>query len=148
MSATASPPKPRPSGPRPGERSMPWQCAHCRWQSTARYQNAGVALVKCPDCKVMSLYIIGDLRELARYPEELRYVATGEEPTTEGDPSYPMKLRRDDPHSVDGEAARLIADAHRRPEPPLSWRRRIDTADVVVALALVMLAVAIVACFA
>lgn len=81
MSATASPPKPRPSGPRPGERSMPWQCAHCRWQSTAFYQNADVDLVKCPKCKVMSIYIIGDLRELARYPEELRYVATGEEPT-------------------------------------------------------------------
>lgn len=146
MSATASPPKPRPSGPRPGERSMPWQCAHCRWQSTAFYQNADVDLVKCPKCKVMSIYIIGDLRELARYPEELRYVATGEEPTTEGDRSYPMGSQR---KATDDGVARLLALPRGGSEPPrTSWIRRVDTADVVEALLLFMLAVAVIACFA
>ncbi len=147
MSATASPPKPRPSGPRPGERAMPWQCAHCRWQRTAFYQNAGVDLTKCPKCKATSLYIIGDLRELPRYSEELRYIATRKEPETTGNPSAPLDPKRRPATSGDEDVARLI-DAPRQAESQATWRKRLDSADVVEAFAFVMLAVAIVACFA
>lgn len=80
------------------------------------YRNPGVDILLCPECKVRSIVVAGDLRESGYFSEEVRFHATGVAPITKGHPDEPATPKRHPPRpfvrtpAQDTEMAELRAE--------------------------------------